>query len=193
MEWYFETNQLKELKKVFKEHLSENPRDYKIKNHMATLMLYSSDIMGAARIVIGMPMNKVDKNIIKAINREVKEMDLRQQASFYKQYIELIDANVGKEIVSKIRENQGNEIGFETFNINDAFRPTALMNGVYFKLRNQKGNFHKIGLTQSTMYKIPPDSIVRPNNEGRDLLGLEYGYYMNSKENKNAWLRGRLE
>lgn len=193
MEWYFETNQLKELKKVFKEYLSENPRDYKIKNHMATLMLYSSDIMGAARIVIGMPMNKVDKNIIKAINREVKEMDLRQQASFYKQYIELIDANVGKEIVSKIRENQGNEIGFETFNINDAFRPTALMNSVYFKLRNQKGNFHKIGLTQSTMYKIPPDSIIRPNNEGRDLLGLEYGYYMNSKENKNAWLRGRLE
>ena len=193
MEWYYETNQLKELKQVYKEHLSKNPKDYKIKNHMATLMLYSSDVLGAAEIVMGMPLNKVDSNILKAIDREVKEMDLKQQTTFYKLYIELLEPSTTKEIVSRIRENQGNEIGFETFNINDAFRPTALMNGVYFKLRNENGNFHRIALTQSSMYKIPPDSIFRPNNEGRDLLGVEYGYYINSKENKNAWLRGRLE
>ncbi len=192
LQWYYELNEIDNLKKTYKNYISKHPKDYDIKMLMATLMLYKSDVNEAAKIALSIPNHKIDKSFKKALNKEVLGMSVKEQIQMYKLYADLLDPEIG-EVIAKIqRQEYGNSVGFNTYNISDAFKPITLENIVSYNFHNKKGDMHTISLTQSIMYALNVD-IEDDNNIDHDLLGIQYMYTKKTNPKFQYTLRGRIE
>lgn len=161
-------------------------------NHMATLLLYNSELSSAADKVFGIPLKKIDPRFLLAFNNEIKEMDLKQQLEISRMYLELLNPMVIAGIEKKKRQQKGNTIGAEYFSISDRLDPTLSTTGLFYEYYNSKDNIHRFMITQSSMSPIQIDSAF-VENTGRNLLGMEYKYTINSKEDKKTFFRGRIE
>ncbi|WP_298502968.1 DUF2194 domain-containing protein [uncultured Maribacter sp.] len=192
MSWFYEVNDITGLKNVFKKYITNNPKDYDIRLFMATLLLYEGKIKESAKVAFSIPDEKIDEKYKRALNKEVKGLELKEQIQIFRQYGDLLDPEIGQLIAKNIRQQRGSSISFGSFSINDKLKPTALSNNLSYSTHNASGDMHSFSVTQSTMFKLEG---FPSNNEniGHDLMGLEYGFTKKSSKKYKYSLRGRLE
>ncbi|WP_298485001.1 DUF2194 domain-containing protein [uncultured Maribacter sp.] len=192
MSWLYETNNINKLRKVFRKYNAKNPKDYDARSFMATIMLYEGKIEESARIAFSIPSDKIDKKYKRALNKEVKDLELKEQLAIFRKYGDLLDPEIGAQVAKKMRQERGSSISFGSFSINDKLRPNALTNNLTYSTHNSKGDMHSFSFTQSTMYKL--DGFPRRrSNVGHDLMGLEYGFTKKSSKKYKYALKGRAE
>ena len=192
MSWLYETNNIEELKKNFSKYIVNNPKDYQARSFMATLMLYEGQVNESARIAFSIPSDKIDEKYKRALNKEVKSLDLKDQLEIFKKYGDLLDAEIGEQIAKNMRQEKGSSISFGSFSVNDKLNPTAISNKLSYNTHNANGDMHSFSVVQSAMYKLDGFK-KRKANVGHDLMGLEYQFTKKTNKKYKYALRGRAE
>ncbi|WP_291864627.1 DUF2194 domain-containing protein [Maribacter sp.] len=192
MSWLYEVKDISGLKSTFTRYIARNSKDHEIRLFMATLLLYEGEVKESAKVAFSVPSEKINEKYKRALNKEVKNLELKEQVEIFRQYGDLLDLEIGEQIAKKMRQERGSSISFGSFSINDKLKPTVLSNIVNYNTHNANGNMHSFSVTQSTMFKL---NGFPSNNEniGHDLMGLEYGFTNKSNKKYKYALRGRVE
>lgn len=192
LSWLYELKKYEKLKSVYELYIIDNPKDYEVKIYMATLHLYSNEVIESAKIVYELPID-IDNSVLRALlNKEVINLNVENQIVILDNYSAILFPEVRQEITKKIRQEEGNSIAFNTLIINDKLVPTTFANLITYKFFDKERNIHSVSATQSIMYPInsfPEDSI---NTEHR-LLGLEYGFKNRAEKKYRYFGKTRIE
>jgi len=192
LDWNFEADNLKDLKQIYNNHISKNPKDFETMNHMAKLLLLKGDVEGAGKIAIDIPPTKLESDFKIAFNNEVKEEADASKSLYISKFKILMDDAIVRKSAIETRMKKGHSIGFTSSAITDKFNPTLFNNAFHFGFYNKKFDFHRFSVVQGTAYSVLKDTIVL-NDIDRDLLGVAYSYRTESNLKSPFYIGARVE
>jgi Ni,Fe-hydrogenase III component G len=190
--WHFELKEYDAMKKVYQEYIFTHPEDYETKLLMGELLLYSGFIDESATLGAQLPKGAKTDELIAKINKEIKNMGLKEQRQLLKTAKDIVYQNVRTDILKNIRKEEGNSISANAFSVNDKDDPTILTAMLSANLYDKKFNIHSVSAVRSIVHPLnafPTDTI----NSERAIWGAEYRFRQALGEKRNFYARARLE
>lgn len=192
MDWNAEVGDIAQLKKVYYEHMNQNSRDYEIMNYMAQMLLLNGHTEDAGKTALSIPANKLDPDFKIAFNNEVQQETDKTRTLYINTFKILMDDAIVRKSKIQRRKQKGHSIGFTSNMWADKFDPTLVNNLFHFGFYNKNEDFHRFSISQANAYIILKDTLIA-NDQGRDLLGLEYKFSKESSEKNPYYLSARVE
>ena len=97
-----------------------------------------------------------------------------------------------REIIKRIRQNEGNSIGFSVQSFNDKLDPAAMFSTASYEFFDRKYNAHSLSASHSILYPI---NFMEKNEENseRKLWGIGYKFQSPLHKKSRYWGKFRIE
>lgn len=214
MEWLFELKQYDALISEYKNHMENNPDDYKTKALMSNYYHDMGKFKEAWILASELPESKEKEALRKSLNQDVVFQDDFLQQDLLANYPELFLENVTKSLTKSNRLKYGNFIESENQLQTNQDRKAALLTRQSYNFYDKKKNLHRIAVTFSEFYPLIRSTVdtivtdplllkaaaedtpeaVSEDNLFRNVYGVEYKYNNPFSYDKiQYWSRIRLE
>ncbi|HQX03647.1 MAG TPA: hypothetical protein PKZ44_05980, partial [Flavobacterium sp.] len=214
MEWLFELKQYDALISEYKNHMENNPDDYKTKALMSNYYHDMGKFKEAWVLASELPESKEKEALRKSLNQDVVFQDDFLQQDLLENYPELFLENVTKSLTKANRLKYGNFIESENQLQTNQDRKAALLTRQSYNFYDKKKNLHRIAVTFSEFYPLIRSTVdtivtdplllkaaaedtpeaISEDNLFRNVYGVEYKYNNPFSYDKfQYWSRIRLE